>query len=94
MKFNICIDDNGYYAEGYTENMVEVEEIPNVEDVRHLKAYRYAKEKKSLVLDKDVLETIKEEIVHEKAIPSANERLADLENAFMEFVSNVMGGDE
>ena len=93
--FNICIDDNGYYAEEYTENRVEVQEMPNVEDVKHLKAYRYDPEKEELVLDENELETIKEEIAREKPIPSTEERLATIEQAFLELVDMVMtGGDK
>lgn len=91
-KFTICISDDGYYAEGLTENLVEVAEIPYVEDARHLKAYKH--EDGVLVLDESKLEEIKAEISNEVQMPTDAERLNDLENAFLEFTSMMMAGGE
>lgn len=90
-KFTICISDDGYYAEGLTENLVEVAEIPYVEDARHLKAYKY--EDGVLVLNETKLEEIKAEISNEVQMPTDAERLNDLENAFLELSAMMLGGE-
>lgn len=58
--YEICVDENGYYMEGVNGNFVFVEEIPYVEDVRLLKAYRY--DNGALVKDEKKYEEIKAEV--------------------------------
>lgn len=90
-KFTICISDEGYYVEGCTDYKVEVSEIPFVEDTRYLPAYKY--EDGNLILDETKLEEIKTEISNEVTLPTQEERLNDLENAFMEFTAMMLGGE-
>ena len=89
--FQICIDDNGYYAEGMTANLVEVEEIPNVADVRYLPAYKFDEDSNSLVLDNGKLEEIKSASTTEVSKPTELERLEAVEEAIVE-LANIIGG--
>ena len=92
--FQICIDDNGYYAEGMTENMVEVEEIPEVEDIRYLPAYKFDEDSNSLVLDEYKLEEIKSDstTTEEVSKPTELERLEAVESAVAEMAEYIYGG--
>ena len=90
--FQICIDNEKYYAEGMTENMVEVEEIPNVSDVRYLPAYKFDEDLNSLVLDNDKLAEIKDVSSNETSKPTASERLDAVEAAVAEMAEYIYGG--
>ena len=91
--FQICIDDNGYYAEGMTANLVEVEEIPNVSDVRYLPAYKFDEDSNSLVLDNGKLEEIKSaSTTEEVSKPTELERLEAVESAVAEMAEYIYGG--
>ena len=90
--FQICIDDNGYYAEGMTANLVEVEEIPNVADVRYLPAYKFDEDSNSLVLDEGKLEEIKTDSTNEVSKPTELERLEAVESAVAEMAEYIYGG--
>ena len=92
-KFTICIDENSYYTTTKTSNLVDVKEIPCVENAEFLKAYKYDGSTESLILDEDKLAEIKKKIAEEEKIPSDVERLNDLENAFMELSEIVLGGN-
>lgn len=63
--FTICIDDNGYYCEGDNGILVEVDTIPEVTDVRFLKAYRY--NDGILLKDEKKYKEIRKEIDFEQA---------------------------
>lgn len=90
--FQICVDNNGYYTEGMTENLVEVEEIPNVSDVRYLPAYKFDEDSNSLILDEDKLEEIKSaSTTTEVSKPTELERLEAVEEAIVE-LANIIGG--
>lgn len=92
--FEINIDASGYYAEGNSGELVEVEKIPRVDDVRHLTAYKYNPDTKELVLDAEKLENIKAEIAQDnaEAAPSIEERLEALEGVMLDMLA-VEGGD-
>ena len=90
--FQICIDDKGYYAEGMTANLVEVEEIPNVADVRYLPAYKFDEDSNSLVLDEGKLEEIKTDSTNEVSKPTELERLEAVESAVAEMAEYIYGG--
>lgn len=92
--FEINVDSNGYYAEGNDGLLVEVEKIPQVDDVRYLTAYKYNDETKELVLDAEKLEDIKAEMAqdNEEAAPSIEERLEALEGVMLDMLA-VEGGD-
>lgn len=93
--FEINVDEKGYYAEGNSGELVEVEKIPQVDDVRYLTAYKYNDETKEIVLDAEKLANIKEEIAkdHEEAAPSIEERLEALEGVMLDMLASVEGGD-
>lgn len=91
--FEINVDSNGYYAEGNDGVLAEVNEMPSVEDVRYLPAYKYAEETKQLILDAEKLAGIKEEIAKDNAevAPSIEERLEALEGVMLDMLA-VEGG--
>lgn len=91
--FGIGIDSDGYYCFGEYDRLVEVSEIPNVLNAEYLRAYKWNDETKELDLDEAKLETIKKEVEQELKIPSSEERLTDLENAFAELATMVCGGE-
>ena len=90
-KFTICVNAEGYYEEGVTDNVVEVDDMPVVESLRHLQAYRYDENTSSLVLDEAKLEEIKEMIANEvsDAEFSDKERIKALESAVIELAGMV-----
>ena len=90
--FEICVDSDGYYTSESTENIVEVYEMPEVENIKHLFAYKYSPEEKILELDNEKLEVINQEINKEIKIPTQLERLEDLETAFLELSSLILKG--
>lgn len=89
--FEVCIDKNGYYAEGQTELLVGVEEIPDVPDVRLLQAYKYD----NGILEKDEVKysAIEKELRNEVVPPTMQERLEAIESAVIE-LAEMMGGGE
>lgn len=90
--FTICVDDNGYYTTENTENLVSVKSMPAIEDVKHLFAYRYNSDTEELQLDEERLAEINNKIENPSVTLTAEERLADLENAFLELSTMVLGG--
>ena len=90
--FTIWIDENGYYSTEDKGILAEVFTMPQVENVKYLLAYKYDSALRQLFLDKEKLKQIKSEIENEVKIPTAEERLADLENAFLEFTSKMLNG--
>lgn len=89
--FSICIDNENYYAEGTTENIVEVEEMPVVTKISELFAYKYDSELKKLILDENKLKEIQtnsSEIIE----PTTEERLTAIESAIDELAS-IIGGE-
>lgn len=91
--FEINVDSNGYYAEGNDGELVEVEEIPSVEDVRYLPAYKYAEETKQFVLNKDKLLEIKQDIEDNTptALPTIEERLEAIEGLMLDMLNGDAG---
>lgn len=92
--YKVYINENGYYAEGNTGTCVEVEKMPSVSDVRHLKAYLYDAETKSLNEDADKMQTIKGQIAKEVTAPTDEERLDALESAMLDMIAMVGGGSD
>lgn len=90
--FDICVDDNGYYVEGGSNNLVQVYEIPNVADVRYLPAYKFNEVSNSLVLDNEKLEKIKADSTNEVSKPTELERLEAVESAVAEIAEYIYGG--
>lgn len=90
--FTICVDDEGYYTTGNTDNLVQVKSMPNIIDVKQLLAYKYNEETKELEADETKLAEINYEIENPPVTLTAEERLADLENAFLELSTMVLGG--
>lgn len=90
--FTICVDDNGYYTTDVTDNLVQVKSMPNITDVKQLLAYKYNEETKELEADEAKLAEINYEIENPPVTLTAEERLADLENAFLELSTMVLGG--
>lgn len=92
--FAIWIDEEGYYS---TENKgitVEIEEMPtNITNVEQLKAYKYDQETQKLKLDTDKLSKINAAVEEALLVPSESERLADLELAFLELSTMMLGGE-
>lgn len=91
--FTIWIDENNYYSTEDKGILAEVKEMPIVENVNYLLAYKYNSDTQLLELDETKLEKIKLNIEKEVKIPTAEERLADLENAFLEFVNSTLGNE-
>lgn len=91
--FTIWIDENGYYSTEDKGILAEVKEMPVVEHSKHLLAYKYNESTQLLELDETKLEKIKSNIEKEVRIPTDSERLADLENAFLEFVNSTLGSE-
>lgn len=87
--FQICVDNEGYYAEGMTSNLVEVEEIPKVEDVKYLSAFKFDEDSKSLVLDEEKMAEIKDVSSNETSKPTASERLEAVEAAIAEIAGFI-----
>lgn len=90
--FTICVDDNGYYTTEATDNLVQIKSMPSITDVKQLLAYRYNEETKELEADETKLAEINYEIENPPVTLTAEERLADLENAFLELSTMVLGG--
>lgn len=91
--FTICVDDNGYYTTETTDNLVQIKSMPtDITDVKQLLAYRYNEETKELEADEAKLAEINYEIENPPVTLTAEERLADLENAFLELSTMVLGG--
>lgn len=90
--YKVYIDENGYYTEGNTGTCVEVEKMPSVSDVRHLKAYLYDEVTKTLNEDVDKMQTIKEQIAKEVTAPTDEERLDALESAMLDMLNMIGGG--
>ena len=90
--FTIWIDENGYYSTEDKGILAEVFAMPQVENAKYLLAYKYDSALRQLFLDKEKLKEIKNEIDNEVKIPTAEERLVDLENAFLEFTSKMLNG--
>lgn len=91
--FSIGIDSDNYYCFGEYDRLVEVTEIPNVLNAEYLRAYKWNDETSSFDLDEEKLEKIKKEVEQELKIPTSEERLTDLENAFAELATMVCGGE-
>lgn len=94
MEFTICIDKNGYYTNNDTDNLVVVKQMPPVEDVKQLLAYKYNPETQELIADENKLTKINNEIANAPIEITAEERLIALENAFMELAMLTLGGGE
>lgn len=90
--FTIYVDDNGYYTTENTENLVSIKTMPIVENVKYLFAYKYNPDTEELQLDEERLTEINNEIKNPPVTLTAEERLADLENAFLELSTKVLGG--
>ena len=88
--FTIWIDSDGYYSTEDKGILADVKEMPVVEHSKHLLAYKYNESTQLLELDESKLEGIKTAIENEVRMPSAEERLADLESAFLEFTSMML----
>lgn len=91
--FTIWIDENNYYSTEDKGILADVKEMPIVEHSKHLLAYKYNESTQLLELDETKLEEIKSNIEKEVRIPTDSERLADLENAFLEFVNSTLGSE-
>ena len=92
--FTICVDDNGYYTTESTDNLVQVKEMPkDITDVKQLFAYKYNSETQSLEADETKLAEINYEIDNPPVTLTSEERLADLENAFLELSMMMLGGE-
>ena len=91
--FTIWIDENNYYSTEDKGILAEVKEMPVVTHSKHLLAYKYNESTQLLELDQSKLEKIKVAIENEIRIPTDSERLADLENAFFEFVNATLGSE-
>jgi hypothetical protein len=90
--FTIWIDENNYYSTEDKGILADVKEMPIVTHSKHLLAYKYNSDTQLLTLDEDKLEKIKADIENEVKIPTVEERLADLENAFFEFTAMMLDG--
>ena len=90
--YKIAIDNKGYYTEEDSENIVEVEEMPYVESVSDLFAYKYDKDKKILIVDNDKLNDIKSSQSTGYIEPTTEERLTAIESAIDELAS-IIGGE-
>lgn len=90
--FTICVDNKGYYTTEVADNFVQVKSMPNITDVKQLLAYKYNEETKELEADEAKLAEINYEIENPPVTLTAEERLADLENAFLELSTMVLGG--
>ena len=84
--FTICIDDEGYYCEGICGTLVEVSEIPDVDNLSDLHAYKYDKSKGALILDDTKLQKIKTQTT--KKIPTIEQRIQALEQAMLDIAIN------
>ena len=84
--FTICIDEEGYYCEGISGTLVEVPEIPDVDSLSDLRAYKYDKSKGALILDDKKLQKIKTQTT--KKIPTIEQRIQALEQAMIDIAIN------
>ena len=91
--FTIWIDEEGFYSTEDRGILAEVEEMPVVDNARHLKAYRYNKETKRLELDEKRLLQINNERATEVVLPTDAERIEALEAALLELTSMILGGN-
>lgn len=94
--YGIWINTEGYYTEEHNNDTVtvEVEEMPkDLKNAHDLCAYRYDESTKLLELDETKLAELQEVRAKKVKIPSESERLADLEAAFLELSSMILGGD-
>lgn len=91
--FEICIDKDGYYSSGCEGVFVEVEDIPEVTDVRYLPAYKYDPGTKALLLDENRLAAIQAGLATVPKTISREERLDALEAAVFEMINNTYGGE-
>lgn len=92
--FTICVDENGYYTTEATNNLVQVKEMPNdITDVKQLFAYKYNSETQLLEVDEIKMAEINYEIANPPIELTPEERLADLENAFLELSMMILGGE-
>ena len=92
--FSINIDSGGYYAEGNDGTLVEIEDMPPIDDVRYLPAYKYDDSTHILVCDEEKQAKIKKEIEDEQGNvqPSMEERLSAIEEVMLELLSNQSTG--
>lgn len=91
--YEICINEDGYYTNGCNGILVEVNDIPEVSDVRLLPAYKYDPETKTLLIDEDRLAAIQADISALPKTITKEERLDALESAVFELINNTYGGE-
>ena len=91
--FTIWIDENGYYSTEDKGFLAEVIDMPDVDNIKHLLAYKYNSETQLLELDEEKLKEIEVQASNEHKIPTTEERLKDLENAFLELSTMILGGE-
>ena len=89
---SICVDGNGYYTTENTGILAEIKEMPSITDVKQLLAYKYNEETKELEADEEKLAEINYEIENPPVTLTTEERLIDLENAFLELSMMMLGG--
>lgn len=90
--YTLYVDENGYYSLDDTGNLALVKEMPVVSDVKQLFAYRYNPETQLMEVDETKLAEINNEIENPPVTITPEERLADLENAFLELSTMMLGG--
>ena len=90
--FTICIDENGYFTTENTNNLVQVKKMPSITNVKQLLAYKYNEEEQILEVDMEKMAIINQEIATPHTELTAEERLADLEKAFLELSLMMLGG--
>lgn len=93
--YEINIDKDCYYAEGNDGTLVEIAEMPAVDDVRYLPAYQYDSETQTLVVNQDKLKSIQSQIDSETvdATPTIEERLEAVEGLMLDMLASAEGGD-
>lgn len=87
--FEICVDKNGYYTEEHTEYLVSIDEMPEVTDVRFLKAYKY--NSGSMKKDEEKYAEIAKEIGDVIALPTTQDQLDAMASAIIE-LAGMLGG--
>lgn len=82
--FQIWVDENGYYTDVNTNTLVEVKEMPSINNIKELFLHKYNPETKLLELDETKLEQFKKEQFKGLVI----DKLQELSNKCQEAITN------
>ena len=90
MKPQICIDENGYYTTNWnnSEWVDFLGEMPCIDPIELLCAYKYNRETKDLELDEERISKLRKEYdIEDPNVPSIEERLSAVEGLMLDMLS-------